>query len=174
MFVALPIMGRLSERFGARMISGSGAAIALLGTVPFALAGPQTPLALLCVALFVRGFGVGRPMRPSSGNRSAAQQPRSISASAAAARLAPRRWLCSYSINCLRIYRMPLIAQFFGYWRAWPAAVSWPHHAYLGERSTITKLPKGKIINHPQVDLTPHNTLKGCGLPFTTSQLIED
>jgi len=32
-FFALPIMGRLSERFGARAVSGCGAAIALLGTI---------------------------------------------------------------------------------------------------------------------------------------------
>lgn len=66
MFVSLPVMGRLSERFGARMISGSGAAIALLGTLPFAFAGPETPLAVLCVALFVRGFGVGSITIPSA------------------------------------------------------------------------------------------------------------
>ena len=65
-FFALPIMSRLSERFGARAISGSGAALAFLGTLPFALAGPQTPLALLCVALLVRGFGVGSITIPSA------------------------------------------------------------------------------------------------------------
>lgn len=65
-FFALPIMGRLSERMGARAISGSGAAIACLATVPFALAGPDTPLALLAVALFVRGFGVGSITLPSA------------------------------------------------------------------------------------------------------------
>jgi len=65
-FFALPVMGRLSERFGARAISGSGAAIALLGTLPFALAGPQTPVTALCLALFVRGFGVGSITIPSA------------------------------------------------------------------------------------------------------------
>jgi EmrB/QacA subfamily drug resistance transporter len=65
-FFALPIMGRLSERFGARVISGSGAAIALAGTLPFALAGPDTPLVVLALALFVRGFGVGSITIPSA------------------------------------------------------------------------------------------------------------
>ena len=37
MFFALPLMGRLSERFGARAISGSGAGLAMLGTVPFGI-----------------------------------------------------------------------------------------------------------------------------------------
>jgi EmrB/QacA subfamily drug resistance transporter len=66
MFIALPVMGRLSERFGARAISGSGALVALIGTLPFALAGPDTSLWLLCVALFVRGFGVGSITIPSA------------------------------------------------------------------------------------------------------------
>jgi EmrB/QacA subfamily drug resistance transporter len=65
-FFALPIMGRLSERFGARAISGTGAALSFLGTVPFALAGENTPLALLCVALLIRGFGGGSITIPSA------------------------------------------------------------------------------------------------------------
>jgi len=66
MFFALPVMGRLSERFGARAISGAGAGIALIGTLPFALAGPETPVTVLCLALFVRGFGVGSITIPSA------------------------------------------------------------------------------------------------------------
>jgi EmrB/QacA subfamily drug resistance transporter len=65
-FFALPIMGRLSERFGARAISGTGAALSLIGTIPFALAGVDTPVALLCVALLVRGFGGGSITIPSA------------------------------------------------------------------------------------------------------------
>jgi EmrB/QacA subfamily drug resistance transporter len=65
-FFALPVMGRLSERFGARAISGTGAALSLIGTVPFALAGADTPVALLCVALLIRGFGGGSITIPSA------------------------------------------------------------------------------------------------------------
>jgi EmrB/QacA subfamily drug resistance transporter len=65
-FFALPIMGRLSERFGARAISGTGAALSLIGTIPFALAGADTPVALLCVALLIRGFGGGSITIPSA------------------------------------------------------------------------------------------------------------
>lgn len=65
-FFALPIMGRLSERFGARMVSGGGAAIALIGTLPFALGGPDVPLVALAAALLVRGFGVGSITLPSA------------------------------------------------------------------------------------------------------------
>jgi len=65
-FFALPIMGRLSERFGARAISGTGALLSFLGTVPFALAGTDTPVAFLCVALLIRGFGGGSITIPSA------------------------------------------------------------------------------------------------------------
>ncbi len=65
-FFALPIMGRLSERFGARAISGTGAALSLAGTLPFALSGTDTPVVLLCVALLIRGFGGGSITIPSA------------------------------------------------------------------------------------------------------------
>jgi EmrB/QacA subfamily drug resistance transporter len=65
-FCALPLMGRLSERFGARMISGSGATLALVGTLPFALLRPDAPFWMLAAALFVRGFGVGSITIPSA------------------------------------------------------------------------------------------------------------
>ena len=65
-FFALPIMGRLSERYGARAISGGGAAIALVGTLPFVFAGTEMPLPILAIALLVRGFGVGSITLPSA------------------------------------------------------------------------------------------------------------
>ena len=65
-FFALPIMGRLSERFGARAISGTGAVLSLIGTIPFALAGPDTSVALLGLALLIRGFGGGSITIPSA------------------------------------------------------------------------------------------------------------
>src|SRR6202044_2764773 len=57
---------RLSERFGARVISGAGAALSLAGTLPFALADADTPLSVLCLALLVRGFGGGSITIPSA------------------------------------------------------------------------------------------------------------
>jgi MFS family permease len=65
-FFALPIMGRMSERFGARAISGTGSAIALLGTLPFALGGTHIPLPILVISLLIRGFGVGSITLPSA------------------------------------------------------------------------------------------------------------
>ena len=65
-FLALPTMSRLSERLGARAISGTGATLALLGTLPFVLAGPETSVVVLALALMVRGFGVGSITIPSA------------------------------------------------------------------------------------------------------------
>ena len=65
-FCGLPIMGRLSERFGARAISGAGAALSLIGTLPFLSATFETPYPLLAVALFIRGFGGGSITIPSA------------------------------------------------------------------------------------------------------------
>lgn len=65
-FCGLPIMGRLSERFGARAISGGGALLSCLGTLPFLFADSATPYPLLGFALFVRGFGGGSITIPSA------------------------------------------------------------------------------------------------------------
>ena len=65
-FCGLPTMGRLSERFGARAISGTGALLSCLGTLPFVFADADTPYGLLGAALFVRGFGGGSITIPSA------------------------------------------------------------------------------------------------------------
>jgi EmrB/QacA subfamily drug resistance transporter len=65
-FCGLPTMGRLSERFGARAISGTGALLSCLGTLPFVFASADTQYAWLGVALFVRGFGGGSITIPSA------------------------------------------------------------------------------------------------------------
>jgi EmrB/QacA subfamily drug resistance transporter len=66
MFCSYPLMGTLTERFGSRRVSATGAAISLLGTLPFALFGaPGLPLPALCAALFVRGIGMGAINIPS-------------------------------------------------------------------------------------------------------------
>ena len=77
-FCALPIMGRLSERFGARVISGAGAALSLFGTLPFVFAGPDTPYLVLALGLFVRGFGGGSITIPSAAAAYASVPPESL------------------------------------------------------------------------------------------------
>jgi EmrB/QacA subfamily drug resistance transporter len=53
------IVGKLTDRLGPRPVSLAGIALAALGTVPFALAGPHTNVVLLGAALMVRGAGLG-------------------------------------------------------------------------------------------------------------------
>jgi EmrB/QacA subfamily drug resistance transporter len=57
---AFPFMGRLTDRFGPKRVSGTGAAIALLGTLPFAFAGAHGMSdTMLCLVLWFRGLGMG-------------------------------------------------------------------------------------------------------------------
>ncbi len=63
---ALPLAGKLTDRFGPRRVSTGGAVCALLGTLPFALlhsAGLSAPV--VCAALFARGAGLGCITIPS-------------------------------------------------------------------------------------------------------------
>jgi EmrB/QacA subfamily drug resistance transporter len=53
------IVGKLTDRLGARPVSLAGIVLAAIGTVPFALAGPHTSEVLLAAALVVRGAGLG-------------------------------------------------------------------------------------------------------------------
>jgi MFS family permease len=60
------MMGALTDRFGPRAVSSTGAALALLGTLPLVLfGGSSLPMSALCVALFVRGAGMGSISIPS-------------------------------------------------------------------------------------------------------------
>ncbi|HWZ61171.1 MAG TPA: DHA2 family efflux MFS transporter permease subunit [Gemmatimonadaceae bacterium] len=66
MMCSYPMMGALTERFGPRVVSSTGAAVALLGTLPLVLfGGSSLPMSALCVALFVRGAGMGSISVPS-------------------------------------------------------------------------------------------------------------
>jgi MFS family permease len=66
MLCSYPSMGALTDRFGSRQVSASGALIALSGTLPFALL-PSAALSTwaICAALFVRGVGMGSISIPS-------------------------------------------------------------------------------------------------------------
>lgn len=66
MLCSYPSMGALTDRFGSRRVSASGALIALSGTLPFALL-PSGALSTwaICAALFVRGVGMGSISIPS-------------------------------------------------------------------------------------------------------------
>lgn len=66
MMVTYPLMGMLTDRFGIRGVSASGALLALVGTVPFLyLSTHRLTLFVLIPALFFRGMGMSGVGLPS-------------------------------------------------------------------------------------------------------------
>jgi EmrB/QacA subfamily drug resistance transporter len=63
--LALPVVGRLTDRIGPRVIALTGVALATLATIPFAQVGPGTSEVALGVALVVRGVGLGAVFVPA-------------------------------------------------------------------------------------------------------------
>ena len=66
MIFGYPLVGKLTAQYGPRKLSSFGCVVAFAGTLPFAFAGfQQAGTALFCLALFVRGFGMGCITIPS-------------------------------------------------------------------------------------------------------------
>jgi MFS family permease len=65
MMIALPIVGRLTDRIGPRPIVLVGMALATLGTIPYAQVGADTSEVALGVWLVVRGAGLGAIFVPA-------------------------------------------------------------------------------------------------------------
>jgi MFS family permease len=63
--LALPLAGRLTDRFGARGVASAGMALAALGMVAYTQVGPGTSYLYLSAALLVVGAGVGATVVPS-------------------------------------------------------------------------------------------------------------
>jgi EmrB/QacA subfamily drug resistance transporter len=53
------IVGKLTDKLGPRPVSIAGIVLTIIGTIPFALSGAHTNIAILAAALFVRGAGLG-------------------------------------------------------------------------------------------------------------------
>jgi EmrB/QacA subfamily drug resistance transporter len=65
MMIALPIVGRLTDRIGPRPIVLVGLTLATLGTIPYAQVGPHTSELALGAALVIRGAGLGAMFVPA-------------------------------------------------------------------------------------------------------------
>lgn len=63
--LAMPIVGRLTDRIAARPIVLVGLALATVATIPFALVGPDTSVLALGVSLTLRGAGIGAVFVPA-------------------------------------------------------------------------------------------------------------
>ncbi|GGP91890.1 EmrB/QacA subfamily drug resistance transporter [Actinomadura coerulea] len=62
---AMPLAGVVTDKLGAGRIVPVGIVVLVLGTVPFATVGADTPYWLLGGALYVRGLGLGCTMMPT-------------------------------------------------------------------------------------------------------------
>jgi EmrB/QacA subfamily drug resistance transporter len=65
MMLALPVVGRLTDRIGPRPIVVVGMALATLATIPYAVVGPDTSEVGLGAWLVVRGAGLGAVFVPA-------------------------------------------------------------------------------------------------------------
>jgi EmrB/QacA subfamily drug resistance transporter len=65
MALAMPISGRLTDRFGGGPIALGGVLLTTLASVPFALMTVDTPIALIVGTMFVRGIGIGFAFLPA-------------------------------------------------------------------------------------------------------------
>ena len=65
MAITMPLAARLADRFGGGPIALVGVIATAVLTVPFALIGAHTSVALLSVAMFLRGAGMGASFMPA-------------------------------------------------------------------------------------------------------------
>ena len=82
--LALPLAGRLTDKFGARGVASAGMVLAVLGMLAYTQVGPETSYLYLSAALLVIGAGVGATVVPSMAAAfqalSRAETPRATSA----------------------------------------------------------------------------------------------
>jgi EmrB/QacA subfamily drug resistance transporter len=65
MAAAMPLAARLTERYGGGPVALVGVIVTAIATVPFALIGAHTSVAMLCVVMVVRGAGMGASFMPA-------------------------------------------------------------------------------------------------------------
>ncbi len=77
--VAMPIAGRLTERFGGGRIAVAGVSLLCLSTVPFLFIGPSTSIAAISLVLVVRGVSIGMSFMPAMTAAFTAMRPDQLS-----------------------------------------------------------------------------------------------
>jgi EmrB/QacA subfamily drug resistance transporter len=65
MAIAMPVAARLTERYGGGPVALVGVLITCAMTIPFGLIGAHTSIAELCVAMVLRGAGMGASFMPA-------------------------------------------------------------------------------------------------------------
>ncbi len=65
MAAAMPLAAKLTERYGGGPVALVGVLVTAVMTIPFALIGAHTSVAYLCVAMVLRGAGMGASFMPA-------------------------------------------------------------------------------------------------------------
>jgi EmrB/QacA subfamily drug resistance transporter len=63
--LVMPLAGKLADRMGGGPLALFGVLVTTVATVPFGLIGANTSIAWLCVAMFLRGMGIGFAFMPA-------------------------------------------------------------------------------------------------------------
>jgi EmrB/QacA subfamily drug resistance transporter len=63
--LVMPLAGKLTDRMGGGPLALFGVVLTTVATVPFGLIGAHTSILWLCVAMFVRGMGIGFAFMPA-------------------------------------------------------------------------------------------------------------
>jgi EmrB/QacA subfamily drug resistance transporter len=77
--VAMPIAGRLTDRFGGGRVALCGVTILALSTIPLTLIGADTSYVLISLVLVVRGVSIGMSFMPAMTAAFAAMRPEQLS-----------------------------------------------------------------------------------------------
>ncbi len=65
MALIMPLAGKLTDRFGGGPLALIGVIVTTVMTIPFGLVGAHTSVAVLAVAMFLRGMGIGFAFMPA-------------------------------------------------------------------------------------------------------------
>jgi EmrB/QacA subfamily drug resistance transporter len=79
MLVAMPVAGRLTDRFGGGRVALGGVSILCLSTIPLAFIGPSASIAGISLVLLVRGVGIGFSFMPAMTTAFASLRPDQLS-----------------------------------------------------------------------------------------------
>ena len=77
--VAMPIAGRLTERFGGGRVALVGVSLLCLSTIPLAFIGANTSIVAISLVLVVRGVSIGMSFMPAMTAAFAAMRPEQLS-----------------------------------------------------------------------------------------------
>jgi EmrB/QacA subfamily drug resistance transporter len=79
MLVAMPLAGRLTDRFGGGRVAIVGVSVLCLSTIPFGFVGPSTSIVGISAVLLLRGVGIGFSFMPAMTAAFASMRPEQLS-----------------------------------------------------------------------------------------------